>query len=59
MNEEVPQVRLPRRLSRRIEKVLDEPALGYDTFDSFVFAAIRRELHRAEKTAYFLREGAR
>ncbi|MEE9174313.1 MAG: hypothetical protein V3U30_04990 [Thermoplasmata archaeon] len=46
-------------LSRRIARILEEEALGYATFDDFVLAAVRRELERAEKTSFFLREGSR
>ncbi len=52
-------LRLPRRLSRRIERVVENDALGYSSFDSFCLAAIRSELRRAERTSYFLKERAR
>ncbi len=52
MNEDVPQVRLPPRLSLRILQVVKEEALGYADFYSFVLAAIRRELKHAEGTSY-------
>ncbi len=52
-------VNLPRGLSRRIETAVNDEALGYATFDDFVYAALRRELERAERTSYFLREGRR
>ncbi len=50
-------VRLPRSLALRIAKVLEEEALGYASFDDFCLSAVRRELERAEKTSYFLKEG--
>ncbi len=53
------RVTLPRGLSRRIARILEEEGLGYAAFDDFVLAAVRRELERAEKTSFFLREGAR
>ncbi len=52
-------VRLPRGLSRRIEEVVEQDGLGYSSFDDFCLSAVRSELRRAEKTAYFLREDAR
>ncbi len=52
-------VKLPRGLSRHVEEVVGDPSLGYDTFDDFCLSAIRSELRRAEKTAYFLKEGSR
>ncbi len=56
MIEEVPQIRLPRGLSRRIERVVEDGALGYSSFDDFCLSALRSELRPAERTAYFLRE---
>ncbi len=58
MNEDVPQVRLPPRLSLRILQVVKEDALGYADFDSFVLAAIRRELIQAERASYWMRREA-
>ncbi len=52
-------VRLPRGLSRRIERLLEDESLGYGSFDDFVLAALRSELKRAERASYWLREGAR
>ncbi len=51
-------VKLPRGLSRRIEEAVGDPSLGYGTFDDFCLSAIRSELRRAERTAYFLREAS-
>ena len=55
MNEDDPQVRLPLGLSQRILQVVKEDALGYADFDSFVLAAIRRELKEAERASYWIR----
>ncbi len=52
-------VKLPRGLSRRIERVVGDESLGYDGLTAFVLEAVRRQLERAERTAYFLREGSR
>lgn len=52
-------VRLPRGLSLRVVKILSDDALGYTSFDDFCLSAVRRELERAEKTSYFLKEGRR
>ncbi len=52
-------VTLPRGLSRRIEEVVEDSSLGFASFDDFCLEAIRRQLERAERTAYFLREAAR
>ncbi len=52
-------VRLPRAFVLRVADVVEVEALGYDDFRGFVLAALRTELRRAEKTAFFLKEGAR
>ncbi len=52
-------VKLPQGLSRRIAKVVEDGSLGYANFDDFCLSAVRRELERAEKTSYFLKEGRR
>ena len=52
-------LRLPRGLSRRIQRVVENDALGYSSFDDFCLEAIRRQLERSEKTSYFLKEGTR
>ncbi len=53
-------VSLPRGLSRRIERVVEDTSLGYDTFTAFVLEAVRRQLERAERASYWLKkEGAR
>ncbi len=52
-------IRLPRGLSLRIAKVLEDEALGYATFDDFVLTALRSELKEAERGAsYWLRREA-
>ncbi len=53
------KVTLPRGLSARIFRILEDEALGYTDFDDFCLSAVRRELERVEKTSYFLREGSR
>lgn len=52
-------VSLPSGLSRRIERAVEDGALGYSSFDDFCLSAVRSELRRAEKTSYFLKEAAR
>ena len=52
-------LRLPRALVARVADIVAEENLGYGSFRDFVLAAVRCELERAEKTAFFLREGAR
>ncbi len=52
-------IRLPRGLVQRIARLLEDDALGYLGVDDFVVAALRRELRRAEKTSYFLKEAPR
>ena len=52
-------VSLPRGLSRRIERVVEDGALGYSSFDDFCLSAVRSELRRAERSAYFLKEAPR
>ncbi len=56
--EEDQVIRLPRGLSRRIARILEEEGLGYVDFDSFVLAAIRRELKQAERASYWMRREA-
>ncbi len=51
-------VKLPRGLSRRIEEVVGDPSLGYAGFTAFVLEAIRRQLERAERAAYWLKREA-
>ncbi len=50
-------MRLPRGLSLRIAKVLEEEALGYSSFDDFVLSGIRHELREAELASYWLKQG--
>ncbi len=62
MNEEGDRltVKLPSGLSRRIEEVVEDEAMGYASFTAFVLEAVRRQLERAERASYWLKkEGAR
>ena len=52
-------VNLPPSLSRRIERAVENEALGYANYDDFCLSSVRRELERAERTAYFLKEAPR
>ncbi len=52
-------VRLPRGLVRRVERAVENEVLGYASFTAFILEAVRRQLERAEKTSYFLKEGSR
>ncbi len=52
-------VKLPHGLSRRIASMVEEEGLGYASFHDFCLEAIRRQLERAERTSYFLREERR
>ncbi len=52
-------IRLPRDLSLRIAKVLEEEALGYASFDDFVLSGIRHELKEAELASYWLKQEER
>ncbi len=50
---------LPRDLVRRIIRAVENKTLGYGSVDDLVLAGVRRELERAERTSYFLKEAAR
>ncbi len=52
-------VKLSRALSRRIEEVVEDEAMGYASFTAFVLEAVRRQLERAERASYWLKEGSR
>ncbi len=49
-------VTLPRGLSLRIAKVLEDEALGYSSFDDFALTALRSELKEAELASYWLKQ---
>lgn len=49
-------IRLPRGLVSRIVKVLEDEGLGYRDFPSFVLEAVRHQLERAERAAYWLKQ---
>ncbi len=49
-------VTLPRGLSARIFRILEEEALGYSSFDDFVLTALRSELREAELASYWSKQ---
>ncbi len=51
-------LRLPHGLTRRIERIVEDSSLGYDSFTAFVLEAVRRQLERAERAAYWLKKEA-
>ncbi len=52
-------LRLPRGLVGRVIDIVEVEALGYDDFRGFLLAALRSELRRSERSAFFLRGAPR
>ncbi len=49
-------VKLPRGLVQRVERVVEDTSSGYAGFTAFILEAVRRQLERAERASYWLKQ---